>query len=104
VSTGTALALVGGCAVVTIVLKAIGPVALGSRELPGWFAAIVALMAPALFAALVTTQALADERDLAVGADTAGVAVAAVVLWRGGSMVVAGLVAAATAALLRAAF
>jgi len=47
---------------------------------------------------------LADERDLAVGADTAGVAVAAVVLWRGGSMVVAGLVAAATAALLRAAF
>jgi len=103
VSTGTALTLVGGCAVLTMALKAIGPVALGGRELPRWFAGIVAMMAPALFAALVTTQALADGRELGVGPDTAGVALAGVVIWRGGSMVVAVLVAAVTAALLRAA-
>jgi branched-subunit amino acid transport protein len=104
VSTPTALALVGGCAVITVAMKAFGPVALGGRELPAWFAAIVAMMAPALFAALVTTQALADGRELAVGPDTAGVALAGVVIWRGGSMVVAVIVAAATTAALRAAF
>ena len=59
-------------------------------------------MAPALFAALVVTQVLADGRDLGVGADTAGVALAGAVVWRGGSMPAAVVVAAATTALLRA--
>jgi len=104
VSTVTALTLLGGCAAVTLALKAIGPIALGGRELPRWFAGIVAMMAPAPFAALVTTQALAAGRELAVGPDTAGVALAGVVIWRGGSMVIAVLVAAVTTALLRAAF
>ena len=101
-SPSTTWALVGGCALITAVIKAAGPVALGGRELPGWFAAIVALMAPALFAALVTTQALADGRDLAVGADTAGVALAGVFAWRGASVITVVTVAAATAAGLRA--
>jgi predicted branched-subunit amino acid permease len=57
------------------------PVALGGRELPAWFSAIVMMMAPALFAALVVTQALADGEKWAVGADTVGVALAA---WRRG--------------------
>ena len=48
-----------------------------------WFAGVVALLAPALFAALVVTQVLADGDDLGVGADTAGVAVAGVAMWRG---------------------
>ncbi len=101
-STQTTLALIGGCAVITAILKGAGPLTLGGRALPPWFSAIVALMAPALFAALVVTQVLADGRDLGVGADTAGVALAGAVAWRGGSVITVVTVAAVTAATLRA--
>jgi branched-subunit amino acid transport protein len=103
VSAATAWAVVGGCAVVTAAIKGIGPFALGGRELPEWFSSIVALLAPALLAALVVTQALADGDKLTIGADTAGVAVAGVVLWRGGSILLGVAVAAVVAAGLRAA-
>jgi hypothetical protein len=59
-------------------------------------------MAPALFAALVVTQVLADGRDLGVGADTAGVALAGVAAWRGASVITVVAIAAVTTALLRA--
>lgn len=101
-STATTWALIGGCAAITMLLKAAGPLTLGGRELPPWFSAIVALMAPALFAALVVTQVLADGRDLGVGADTAGVALAGVAAWRGASVITVVCVAAVTAATLRA--
>jgi branched-subunit amino acid transport protein len=94
--------LIGGCAVMTAVLKGAGPIALGGRALPPWFASIVALMAPALFAALVVTQVLADGRDIGVGADTAGVALAGVAAWRGASVITVVTIAAVTAAALRA--
>jgi branched-subunit amino acid transport protein len=102
VSAATMWALIGGSAAITALLKGAGPFALGGRELPSWFSAIVALMAPALFAALVVTQVLADGRDLGVGADTAGVALAGVVAWRGASVITVVSVAALTAATLRA--
>jgi branched-subunit amino acid transport protein len=95
-------AVIGGCAVITALIKAAGPVALGGRELPGWFSAIVELMAPALFAALVVTQVLADGRSLGVGADTVGVALGGVAAWRGASVITVVAIAAGTAALLRA--
>ena len=101
-SSATAWALVGLCAVVTFAIKAAGPVALGGRELPAAFSRVIALMAPALLAALVCVSALADGHRLAVGADTAGVAVAGVLLWRGASVIVGVLVAAAVTAALRA--
>ena len=101
-STATMLGLIGGCAVMTALLKGAGPIALGGRELPPWFSAIVALMAPALFAALVVTQVLADGQDIGVGADTAGVAVAGVAAWRGASVISVVTIAAVTAAALRA--
>jgi len=101
-SAGTTWALIGGCAAITALLKGAGPVALGGRELPPWFSSIVALMAPALFAALVVTQVLADGRELGVGADTAGVALAGVAAWRGASVITVVTVAAVTAATLRA--
>jgi ABC-type sugar transport system permease subunit len=62
------------------------------------------MMAPALFAALVVTQAFADGRDWAVGADTAGVVVAAVAAWRGVSVIAVVFLAAGTAAGLRLVF
>jgi branched-subunit amino acid transport protein len=101
-SAGTAWAVVGLCAVVTAFIMGIAPFALGGRELPAWFGRVVALLAPALLAALVVTQVLADGDELAVGADTAGVAAAALALWRGASIVLAVAVAAVVAALLRA--
>lgn len=102
-SVGTAWALIGLSAAVTIAIKAAGPIALGGRELPRWFTGVISLMAPALLAALVCASALAEGDRLTVGADTAGVAVAGVVLWRGGSVVLGVVVAAAVTALLRAA-
>jgi branched chain amino acid efflux pump len=94
--------LIGACALLTAAIKAAGPLALGGRELPAWTAGVIALLAPALLAALVVTGALADGERLAIGADTAGVAVAGVVLWRSGSILACVIVAAAVTAALRA--
>jgi branched-subunit amino acid transport protein len=98
----TSVALIAGCALVTYAIKGIGPLALGGRDLPVWFTSVVILMAPALFAALVATQALADGDHLAVGANTAGVAAGGIVAWRFGSVIGCVVVAAGVTALLRA--
>jgi branched-subunit amino acid transport protein len=94
--------LIGGCAVATAVLKAIGPIALGGRELPLWVTSVIVLLAPALLAALVFTQAFADGKDLTVGAETAGVVAGGLVAWRSGSIVACVIVAAVLTATLRA--
>jgi branched-subunit amino acid transport protein len=94
--------LIGGCALATAVLKAIGPIALGGRELPLWVTSVIVLLAPALLAALVFTQAFADGKDLAVGAETAGVVAGGLVAWRSGSIVACVIVAAVLTAALRA--
>ena len=101
-TAATVWGLIALCAVVTAAIKGAGPLALGGRALPGWSSRVITFMAPALLAALVCTAALADGDELTVGADTAGVAVAGVVLWRGASVIVGVGVAAAVTALLRA--
>lgn len=101
-SATTQWTLVALCAVVTIAIKAAGPVALGGRDLPEPFMRLVTFMAPALLAALVCVSAFAEGRDLSVGADTAGVAAGGLAATRGASAGVAVVVAAATTALLRA--
>jgi branched-subunit amino acid transport protein len=101
-TTATALALVGGSAAITAAIKAAGPVALGGRDLPEWFSSVVSLLAPALFAALVVTQILADGRELGLCADTAGVAIAGFAIWRGVPMVGGVVIAAVVTAGLRA--
>jgi hypothetical protein len=98
----TSVALIAGCALGTAAIKAAGPVALGGRELPGWFSAVVVLLAPALLAALVVTQTLADGHRLSVDASTAGVAAGGLVAWRLGSIVACVFVAAGVTAGLRA--
>jgi branched-subunit amino acid transport protein len=103
VSTGTTWALVAACALITAAIKAAGPVALGGRELPRRFTAIVSLLAPALLAALVVTQSLADGKQIAVGTDTAGVVAGGLVAWRTGSVIGCVVMAAAVTAGLRAA-
>lgn len=101
--TNAAWLIVAGCAILTFAIKAVGPVALGGRELPGAFSRVIVLMAPALLAALIVTNALADGDRLALGADTAGVAAGALVVWRWGSIVGCVVVAALVTAALRAA-
>lgn len=94
--------LIAGAAVVTFAIKAAGPVALTGRELPARLAGVIVLLAPALLAALVVTQVLADGDRLAVGAKTVGVAASGFVVWRTGSIVGCLVVAAAVTAGLRA--
>jgi branched-subunit amino acid transport protein len=102
VTVAVAWAVVGGAAAVTAVIKGIGPFALGGRQLPEWFSSVVVLLAPALLAALVVASTLADGKNLHVGADTAGVAAAGVAFWRGASVIVGVVIAAAVTAGLRA--
>ena len=78
------------------------PCPLGGRELPERFTGVIALMAPALLAALVVTAVLADADEWAIGADTAGVAAGGLVAWRTESIIGCVLVAAAVTAGLRA--
>lgn len=94
--------LILGCAALTMLIKAAGPVLLGGRELPPWFTRVVVLMAPTLLCALVVTSVFASGRSWSVGAQTVGVAVAAVMLWRRMSLVLAVVVAVAITAGLRA--
>ena len=98
----TSASLIAGCAVVTAAIKAAGPVALGGRDLPEWSTRVIVLLALALLAALVATAALADGDELALGAETAGVAAAGLVVWRTDSIVACVAVAAAVTAGLRA--
>lgn len=95
-------AVIALSAVITAAIKAAGPVALGGRVLPSWFTDVIRFMAPALLAGLVVTGALANGRHLAIGADTVGVAVAGVLLWRGAPIPVGVIVAAAVTAAIRA--
>jgi branched-subunit amino acid transport protein len=94
--------LIAGMAVATFAIKAAGPIALGGRDLPERFSGVIALLAPALLAALVVTQSLADGRHLAIGDDTAGVVAGGLVAWRTGSVIGCVLTAAAVTAGLRA--
>jgi len=100
-TTATVWLLVLLCAATTFVTKGIGPAATGSRELPAPAVRGVALLGAALLSALVVTNALADGDRLHVGADTAGVAVAGLLLWRRVHLLVAVVAAAVVTAGLR---
>lgn len=83
-------------------LKAIGPVLAGGRTLPPRLDTIVALLPPALLAALVALQTLTVERAIVVDARLPAILVAGVALWRGAPFLVVVLLGTLTAAGLRA--
>ena len=93
--------LIALCALTLFVIKGAGPAVTGDRRLPAPAVRVVVLLASALLTALVVTSALADGPRLHVGADTAGVAVAGVLLWRRAPLVLAVVAAAVATALLR---
>jgi uncharacterized membrane protein len=84
----------------TMAIKAAGPVALGGREPPPRAAAVIALVAPALLAALVVYETVVSEDGgVALDARLVGVAAAALALvLRLPLLAVVGLAAVATAA------
>ena len=86
----------------TVALKAAGPVLAAGRQLPQGAARVVDLLAPALLAALVATQAFSADEELVLDERAAGVAVAAVAILLRAPLLVVVVAAAATAAGLRA--
>ena len=91
-----------GCAIVTFVIKAAGPMLSGGRELPAVVQDVLVLFAPALLAALVVVSALANEKTITADAETAGVAVSGLVYWRSRSIVWCVVTAAVVTAGIRA--
>ena len=88
--------------VATIAIKAVGPVVLGGRQLPPRLNGVVVLLAPALLAALVVTQAVAGDRRYVFDARLVGLAAAAVAIRLRAPLLVTLVVAAAATALVRA--
>jgi uncharacterized membrane protein len=85
----------------TVVLKAAGPVLLGDRPLPPRARAVVALLAPALLAALVATATLESGQELVADARLIGLGAAVIALALRAPVLLVVVVAAAAAAIAR---
>lgn len=90
--------VVGG---VTILFKSAGPVFLGRRRLPPRLVALVEVVAPAMLASLVVTQAVGGDRELVFDERVLGLAAAVVAIRLRAPLLAVMVVAAATAALIR---
>lgn len=88
----------------TMAIKAAGPVLLGSRTLPVRVRAVVALLAPALLAALVATSTFATGQELSLDARIVGVGVAVIALLSRAPVLLVVVLAAAAAAVTRLVF
>jgi branched-subunit amino acid transport protein len=90
--------------VLTVAIRAAGPLLLGGRELPPPVQDVIALLAPALLAALVVVETVGAPEGGSFDIDErlAGVLAAGGVLYAGGSTLPAIAVAAVVTAGLRA--
>jgi branched-subunit amino acid transport protein len=93
------VAVVGGA---TVVLKGLGPVVLGGRSLPPALGGIVSMLAPALLAALVVTQAVGGDRALVFDERLLGLGAAAVAIRLRAPLLAVVVLAAAVTAVARA--
>ena len=82
-------------------IKAAGPILVGGRELPPRVNAVIALLAPALLAALVVTETLGDDGHLVLDERALGVGVAAIALALRAPVLLAVALAALVTALAR---
>ena len=82
-------------------IKAAGPILVGGRELPPQVNAVIALLAPALLAALVVTETFGDDGHLVLDERALGVGVAAVALALRAPVLLAVALAALVTALAR---
>ena len=96
-------ATVIGLAAATALLRASGPLLIGHRELPPWAPAVITVLPGALLTAMIVVQVFGEGSKIVIDERLAGVAVAgAVLLLNRRAMLPAILLAAVTAALLRA--
>ena len=86
----------------TIALKSVGPVLLGDRPLPARITGMVALLAPALLAALVVTQVVGGDEELVLDARLVGLGTAVVAILLRAPLLVVVVAAAAATAVVRA--
>jgi uncharacterized membrane protein len=94
--------LVAAVILTTAVIRASGPVVFGGRELPPRAMAVIALIAPALLAALVMTETFRGERsELTLDERALGVAGAGAVMALRGPLLLALAVAMALTAAAR---
>lgn len=85
----------------TIVCKAVGPVILGGRSLPPQLAGVVDMLAPAVLAALVVTQAVGADRKLVFDERLLGIAAAIVAVRLRAPLLVVVVAAAGVTAIAR---
>ena len=86
----------------TIAIKAVGPVLMGGRDLPPRLAGVVDLLAPAVLAALVVTQAVGGDRELVLDERLLGLGAAGIALKLRAPILAVIVVAAVVTALARA--
>lgn len=93
------VAIVGSA---TIAIKSAGALLLRDRELPARLGGMIELLAPVMLAALVVTNTLGGDHKLVLDPRAAGLAAAAVSVVLRAPLLLTVIVAAATAALVRA--
>ncbi|MDX6715621.1 MAG: hypothetical protein QOH30_2179 [Baekduia sp.] len=98
----TAWIVVLGAGAGTVLLKGLAPATLGGRALPKRLTGVMALLGPALLAALIVTNTFASGRHLSVDPRAAGLAAALVAVALRAPVLVVILAAAITAGGLRA--
>ena len=98
-ATWAAVAIVG---IATIAIKSAGTLLVGGRQLPARLTGMIELLAPVMLAALVVTNTFGADRKLVLDPRAAGLAVAAIPIALRAPMLVTVVVAAVTAAVVRA--
>ncbi len=98
-ATWTVVVLTG---LATMAIKALGPVLLGGKPLPPRVTSVVALLAPALLAALVAINTVGGDQELVLDARLPGVLAAAVAIKLRAPVLVVVVVAALVTAGVRA--
>jgi len=94
--------VVVGVGVATIGIKALGPMLLGGRPLPERVTGVVALLSPALLAALVAVNTLGGDQELVLDARVPGVLAAAMAIRLKAPVLIVVVVAAVVTAGIRA--
>lgn len=94
--------VVGATGLATLALKGAGPVLLGGRTLPRWAASVVALLGPALLAALVAIGTFAEGQRLVLDERVLGVGAAAIAIRLKAPLLLVVAIAAAVTAVARA--
>lgn len=97
----TTWVLIGVLAIGNVLFKTVGPVLAGGKQPPTPVTRVIALLAPALIAALVVVGTLTTRQTIVVDARTGGLAVGTLALLLRGPTWVALLLAVVACAMLR---